>query len=95
MKYGIYSLHDDKYYVVNGLEERKLDDDLDYGPPIALSHAIDGKVYSLMHAIDLLESDNPDFNPKKNLANVIENLHENDNPILRIVTLRDKFKTIR
>lgn len=90
-KYGIYSLQDDKYYVVNGSENRKLDDDIDYGPPVQLYHAIDGKIFSLMNAIDLLEPEDLDFHPRKNLTKIIETLHENDNPVLRIITLRDKF----
>ena len=44
-----------------------------------------------MDAIDLLKPDNPNFNPDKRLADIIKGLHENDNPVLRIVTLRDKF----
>ncbi len=90
-EYGIYSLLDDQYYVVNGNEKRKLDDDIDNGLPLQLYHAVEGKVYSLMDAIDLLNPDNPDFNPDKRLSDLIKGLKENDNPVLRIVTLRDKF----
>ena len=90
-KYGIYSLIDDKYYTISGTEDRKLDDDIDNGLPLQLSHSSDGIIYSLMNAIDLLEPDNPNFHPKKNLAKIIDNLHENDNPVLRIITLRDEF----
>jgi hypothetical protein len=90
-EYGIYSLDDNQYYVLNGREKRKLDDDIDYGLPLKLSHAVGGKVYSLMDAIDLLQPDNPNFKPSKRLSEIIEGLHENDNPVLRIITLRDKF----
>jgi hypothetical protein len=90
-EYGIYSLKEDQYYVVNGRDKRKLDDDIDFGLPVQLYHSIEGKVYSMMDAIDLLKPDNPNFNPEKRLADLIKGLHENDNPVLRIVTLRDKF----
>lgn len=89
-EYGIYSLRDNKYYTVNGKEKRKVDDDIDNGPAVSLSHAINGKVFSLLNAIDLIEP-NPSFLPKKKLSRLIETLHENDNPVVRIVTLRDEF----
>ena len=89
-EYGIYSMRDSKYYTVNGKEKRKVDDDIDNGPPVNFSHAINGKVYSLLNAIDLIEL-NTNFRPKKKLSKLIEALHENDNPLVRIITLRDEF----
>jgi len=87
---GFYSLNDRHYYRIQSDSAYfSLEDDIDHGPPVTFSQAHQGRMLQLVPAVELLYPDGPSKQPSGKLQKIVNELDANENPIIRIIWLRN------
>ena len=89
---GFYSLNDRHYYRIQSDSAYfSLEDDIDHGPPVTFSQAHQSRMLQLVPAVELLYPDDPSKQASGKLQKIINELDANDNPVIRIMWLRNNI----